>query len=104
MREAVSELKSEGLVNAQQGRGVFVCERGSRRAFTLATTALDDRGGIAYIIELLVALESAAARLAAVRHTVPDTNTTPSTRPSKPTTARPPPRPPKPTCATRPGG
>ena len=100
MREAVSELKSEGLVHAQQGRGVFVCERGSRRAFTLATTALDDREGIAYIIELLVALESVAARLAAVRDTGPGKNTTPSTRPSKPMTARPP----KPTCATRPGG
>lgn len=72
VREAVSELKSEGLVFAQQGRGVFVSERGSRRTFTLATTALDDRQGIAYIIELLVALESAAARLAAVRHAVPD--------------------------------
>jgi len=31
VREALSQLKSEGIINSQQGRGVFVNERGSRR-------------------------------------------------------------------------
>ncbi len=72
VREAVSQLKSEGIVVAQQGRGVFVNERGSRQAFRLDATALDDAAGLEHVIELLVAIETAAARYAALRHTAAD--------------------------------
>ncbi|WP_034294815.1 FadR/GntR family transcriptional regulator [Herbaspirillum sp. RV1423] len=72
VREALSQLKSEGIVNSQQGRGVFVNERGSRQAFRLDATALDDAEGLEHVIELLVTLEAAAARYAAVRHTPDD--------------------------------
>jgi GntR family transcriptional repressor for pyruvate dehydrogenase complex len=72
VREAVSHLKSEGTVAAQQGRGVFVNERGSRQAFRLDATSLDDAAGLEHVLELLVALEAAAARYAAVRHTPED--------------------------------
>src|SRR3546814_3879447 len=43
VREAVSQLKSEGLVSSQQGRGVFVNERGARQTFRLDPTRLDDK-------------------------------------------------------------
>lgn len=72
IREAVSQLKSEGLVSSQQGRGVFVNERGSRQSFRLDPTRLDDKEDVGYVIELLIAIEVAAARLAALRHTLDD--------------------------------
>ncbi len=72
VREAVSQLKSEGLVSSQQGRGVFVNERGSRQTFRLQTTALDDTESIAQVIELLVTIEAGAARYAALRRTPED--------------------------------
>lgn len=72
VREAVSQLKSEGLVSSQQGRGVFVNERGSRQTFRLQTTALDDTESIAQVIELMVTIEAGAARYAALRHTPED--------------------------------
>lgn len=72
VREALSQLKSEGIVNAQQGRGVFVNERGSRQTFRLQNASLDDAEGLAHIIELLVTFESAAARYAALRRTPED--------------------------------
>lgn len=72
VREAISQLKSEGLVSSHQGRGVFVNARSARQSFRLSSTALDDHDAIEHIIELLVAFESAAARHAAVRHTPAD--------------------------------
>jgi GntR family transcriptional repressor for pyruvate dehydrogenase complex len=72
VREALSQLKSEGIVLAQQGRGVFVNERGTRHAFRLQTASLDDAASLAHVIELLVTVEAAAARYAALRHTPED--------------------------------
>lgn len=72
VREALSQLKSDGIVNAQQGRGVFVNERGARQTFRLQNASLDDAEGLAHIIELLVTFESAAARYAALRRTPED--------------------------------
>jgi GntR family transcriptional repressor for pyruvate dehydrogenase complex len=72
VREALSQLKSEGIVNAQQGRGVFVNERGARQAFRFDATALNDAEGLEHVIELLVTLETAAARYAALRRTPED--------------------------------
>ncbi|CDM23807.1 FadR/GntR family transcriptional regulator [Castellaniella defragrans] len=72
VREAISQLKSEGLVSSHQGRGVFVNARSARQSFRLSATALDDRDALEHIIELLVAFESAAARHAAMRHTAKD--------------------------------
>lgn len=72
VREAVAQLKSEGIVNSQQGRGVFVNERGSRQSFRLNMADLDDTAGITQIIELLATLEAGAARYAAMRRTPAD--------------------------------
>src|SRR3546814_9994261 len=72
VREALSQLKSEGLISSQQGRGVFVNERGTRQTFRLDPTRLDDKQDVAYVLELLIAIEGAAARLAALRRTPDD--------------------------------
>lgn len=67
VREAMSELKSEGLVMSRQGKGVFVTERGSRRSFQLAPHTLEDTASLNHVIELIATIESSAARLAALR-------------------------------------
>lgn len=72
VREAISQLKSDGLVNSRQGLGVFVNERSARQTFRLSATVLDDKESIEHIIELLVAFESAAAQHAALRRTPDD--------------------------------
>ena len=72
VREAVSQLKSEGLVSSQQGRGVFVNERGKRQSFRLDPTQLSDEEDLAYVLELLITIEVAATRLAAIRRTPED--------------------------------
>lgn len=72
IREAVSQLKSEGLVYSQQGRGVFVNERPLKSSFILEDTQLDDIQSLEQILELLLTIEGAAARLAALRHSADD--------------------------------
>lgn len=72
VREAISQLKSEGLVTSQQGRGVFVNKRAERQSFRLEPTALNDQQEVTHVIELLIALEAASARYAAVRRTDQD--------------------------------
>ena len=72
VREALSQLKSEGIAIAQQGRGVFVNESGTRHTFRLQSASLDDAESLAHMIELLVTVEAAAARFAALRNTPED--------------------------------
>lgn len=72
IREALSQLKSEGLVRSEQGRGVFVTQRETRQSFRLDPTCLDDASDVSDVFELLIAFEVAVARLAALRHTPED--------------------------------
>src|SRR3546814_8562332 len=51
---------------------MLVKERGSRQTFRLDPTRLDDKEDVAYVLELMIAIESAAARLAALRRTPED--------------------------------
>jgi DNA-binding FadR family transcriptional regulator len=70
VREAVSRLKSAGLVESRQGSGVYVREPNREMRFQLDPRAV--QGSISAIIELVEvrrALESESAALAAVRHT-----------------------------------
>lgn len=71
VREALSRLKSEGIISAQQGRGAFVNER-TRQAFRLKGASIRDVEGVANVLDLLVALESATARYAAIRRNSDD--------------------------------
>jgi GntR family transcriptional repressor for pyruvate dehydrogenase complex len=67
VREAMSRLKHDGLIETQQGSGAFVADRARPKSFRL-----DGRQGIeaellVQIYEMRLAIESEAARLAAIR-------------------------------------
>jgi GntR family transcriptional repressor for pyruvate dehydrogenase complex len=71
VREAVSRLRSTGLVEPRQGSGVFVKAAGAQPlSFEPAMTAT--KGRVLQIAEVRRALEAEAAALAAVRHTPED--------------------------------
>jgi GntR family transcriptional repressor for pyruvate dehydrogenase complex len=67
VREAIAQLRFQGLVVSQQGRGVFVSETGAGTLFSLDAADLSDPQTLAQIYQLRMILEIGAARLAA-RH------------------------------------
>lgn len=72
VREAVSALSADGLVNARQGRGVFVADDLTRQPFRLGDSQLSERDHIVQVMELRLSLEVEAAGLAAQRRTSDD--------------------------------
>ena len=72
VREAISRLKYDGVLESFQGRGVFVSGDGSGSSFRIDDPNLNDQGELAHIIELLVAIEGAATGLAAARRSKQD--------------------------------
>lgn len=72
IREALAQLRAEGLINVRQGRGAFVTERRHRQVFRLAPGSLTERDEQAHVLELLLAIEVPATKLAAVRRTEED--------------------------------
>jgi GntR family transcriptional repressor for pyruvate dehydrogenase complex len=69
VREAIGTLKRDGLVATRQGLGAFVIET-KEIAFRLAGIDLTDALEIQNVIELLMAVESAATALAAERRSL----------------------------------
>jgi len=67
LREALSLLKSQGLVVSHQGRGQFVNPEGAS-VFQLEPN-FGDREDLAQLLELLMSFEVTATALAAERHT-----------------------------------
>lgn len=67
VREAISRLRYDGVVESFQGRGVFVKEGASGTAFRIDNPDLDDQEELEHILELLVTVEVAATALAAER-------------------------------------
>lgn len=72
VREALSRLKSEGLVLARAGSGVYVTELDEDLSFRMSPVAPDEQDSFAQILELLVCVEAGAARIAARRRTEAD--------------------------------
>ncbi|NYT82785.1 FadR family transcriptional regulator [Alcaligenaceae bacterium] len=68
IREAMSRLKHDGLVETIQGAGVFATAAGSSRTFRLEAHD-GDRKALKQIFELRLAFEEGAAYLAALRRT-----------------------------------
>jgi GntR family transcriptional regulator, transcriptional repressor for pyruvate dehydrogenase complex len=66
VREAISRLKSDGLVVSRRGSGLYVAPPARSRSFRLDAAALADVGAV---LELREAVEEAAAGLAALRRT-----------------------------------
>lgn len=67
VREAMSRLKHDGLIDSVQGVGAFVATPGSVRSFRLDNDG--SRADLTRIFELRQAIEGEAARLAATRRT-----------------------------------
>ena len=67
IREAVSRLKSEGLVESRQGSGVFVREIGPDTPFRIDPGVVDSVDTVLQIVELRRGLESEIAAIAAER-------------------------------------
>jgi DNA-binding FadR family transcriptional regulator len=72
VREALSQLKSEGLVISRAGSGVFVTERNQRQAYRMQYVAIDEKESLELVMELLITIEVAATRFAAMRRTPED--------------------------------
>ncbi|CAN5386921.1 FCD domain-containing protein [soil metagenome] len=69
IREAISRLKSEGLVETRQGSGTIVREPTASDAFRLGRADQDPARGVISIIELRRGIEAEMAALAAERRT-----------------------------------
>lgn len=67
IREAVSRLKSEGLVESRQGAGVFVREIGMDTPFRIDPTVVESVQAVLQVAELRRGLEAEIAALAAER-------------------------------------
>ena len=69
IREAVSRLKSEGLVESRQGSGVFVRDRNMNAPFRINPSIMDSVQSVLQVVELRMSLEGEIAALAAKRRT-----------------------------------
>ncbi|WP_372658343.1 FadR/GntR family transcriptional regulator [Hydrogenophaga sp.] len=69
IREAVSRLKSIGLLNSRQGAGVFVAARHQARALAFDPTVLTSMDSVLQVVEVRRGIEADVAALAAARIT-----------------------------------
>ncbi|HBI83539.1 FadR family transcriptional regulator [Orrella sp. NBD-18] len=72
IREAISRLKSEGVVSIKRGVGVFVTERDPREGFKIQKVDIEEKVAVTQIMELIATVEVSATRLAAARRTSED--------------------------------
>lgn len=72
IREALSSLKSAGLVSVRRGVGVFINARDARDAFRVDEVEVEETIRMTHIMELIATVEVAATRLAAQRRTPED--------------------------------
>lgn len=69
IREAISRLKSEGLVDTRQGRGAVIRTDRTNVPFRLGIDLQNPLLSLSYILELRLGLDAEIAALAAVRRT-----------------------------------
>lgn len=69
IREAISALRSDGLLNSKQGLGVFVSEAPQMRPFRIEPEHVETIRGVLDIMELRMSIEIESAGLAAERRT-----------------------------------
>jgi DNA-binding FadR family transcriptional regulator len=68
VREAIAQLRNEGLVETRQGVGAFVTEALGRGSIRIEQADLHDRESFRSLFQLRMPLEIEAAGLAAVHH------------------------------------
>jgi len=69
VREAVHQLKSQGLVRSRQGSGVFITEPPAHRALAFDPKVLESMDAVVQMVELRRVIEGEMAALAAQRAT-----------------------------------
>ena len=74
IREAVSRLKSEGMVESRQGSGVFVRERTLDSPFRIDPSLMESIHSVLQVVELRQVLEGEIAALAAKRRSIAQLN------------------------------
>jgi GntR family transcriptional regulator, transcriptional repressor for pyruvate dehydrogenase complex len=72
IREAVARLAAEGLVEARQGKGVFVSETAGYQAFQITRQELENLTDVIQLLELRLGIETEMAGLAAERRSEVD--------------------------------
>lgn len=72
VREAIAQLRNEGLVETRQGVGAFATEIERRQSIRIEQSDLSDRDSFRSLFQLRMALEVEAAALAAIHHTSED--------------------------------
>lgn len=72
VREAVARLAAEGLVEARQGKGVFVSETAKYQAFQITRDELASLHDVIQLLELRLCVETEMASLAAERRSEVD--------------------------------
>lgn len=69
IREAISRLKNEGMVEPRQGSGVFIVERAGIRPLRIDYAQAVEPGSVLHILALRRAIEAEVASEAAMRRT-----------------------------------
>lgn len=72
VREAIAQLRNEGLVDTRQGVGAFVLELQRRQVIRIESADLVNAESFRSLFQLRVPLEVEAAGLAALHHTAAD--------------------------------
>ncbi len=72
IREAVSRLRQDGIVEARQGSGVFVTGQGGQRALRIDAAELSSLDAVLHIVDLRRALETEIAAQAAAQRSKRD--------------------------------
>lgn len=72
IREAISRLKNEGVVEPRQGSGVFIVERAGIRPLRIDYAEAVELGSVLHILALRRAIEAEVASEAAMRRTDAD--------------------------------
>lgn len=68
VREAVTRLRAEGLVETQQGRGSFVLAVPEASSFSVEASAIRTGADVRAMLDFRLGVESEAAALAALHH------------------------------------
>ncbi|MEM8852242.1 MAG: FadR/GntR family transcriptional regulator [Pseudomonadota bacterium] len=71
VREAVSLLKYDGVIEAKRGVGAFVSEVGNRSAFRISPACFEKRQRLMQLLQLRTGVQADASALAATAHKKP---------------------------------
>jgi GntR family transcriptional regulator, transcriptional repressor for pyruvate dehydrogenase complex len=72
VREAIAELKADGMVSVRQGAGAYIADALGASSFKIASLMGLDEAKLRHLFELRLCVEGAAASLAATRRQAED--------------------------------